>query len=146
VTGVTWHDAASYCRWARGRLPTEAEWEWAARGLDRRKYPWGFEEPNATRANYADGGPGHPTPVGLYPLGATPEGICDLAGNVWEWTTDWYDGNETLRVLRGGSWGLNPRNLRCAYRVKNPPSDRSGYLGFRCVWDEPEVESGLSIE
>jgi formylglycine-generating enzyme required for sulfatase activity len=146
VVGVTWYEAAAYSAWAGGRLPTEAEWERAARGTRGRKFPWGNEEPDSTRANYA-GRAGHPTPVGLYPMGATPEGIEDLAGNVWEWVADWFGsyaksstrnprGPESgdARVLRGGAWINGPRYLRSAYRYGClGPDYRVVILGFRCV-------------
>ena len=148
VVGVSWHEAKAYCESVGGRLPTEAEWERAARGVEGRKYPWGNDAPDASRANYTEGTPGHPTPVGLYPAGATPERVCDLAGNVWEWVADWYDdryyvhsprenpkGPEggTLRVVRGGSWDSNPRFLRGACRSGSRPGDRGVVIGFRCV-------------
>ncbi|MBI3683568.1 MAG: SUMF1/EgtB/PvdO family nonheme iron enzyme [Acidobacteria bacterium] len=84
VTGVTWFDAEACCAWKGGRLPAEAEWQRSAEGLDRRKYPWGNEKPDPGRANYDKTKVGYPTPVGLFPRGATPEGAHDLAGNVWE--------------------------------------------------------------
>lgn len=146
VVNVSWYEAAAYCRWAGVRLPTEAQWERAARGLSGRKYPWGDEAPNAARANYIAGGPGHPTPVGLYPAGATKEGILDLTGNVWEWVADWYgEYRETpeknpigradgkLRVLRGGSWGNGREDLRAADRYRNGPDFRDDNVGFRCA-------------
>ena len=151
--GVSWFEAVAYCAWAGVRLPTEAQWERAARGTTRRKYPWGDEEPDATRANY-DGRVGHATPVGLYPRGATPEGILDLAGNVWEWMSDWYDATYSpkspdtnpqgpstgqSRVLRGGSWESIPWRTRTSYRDSAQPLARFNYYGFRCVKD---VHSG----
>lgn len=104
VVSVTWHQAAAYCEWAGGRLPTEEEWERAARGPNGPKYPWGSDDIDPTRANYDDGKVGHPTPVGLYPSGASAEGVCDLIGNVIEWTSSpWEEGSEAY-VWRGGSF------------------------------------------
>lgn len=133
VTSVSWHDAVAYCQWAGLRLPTKREWERAARGAEGREYPWGNEEPDPNRANYYECKVGHPTPVGLYPLGATPEGIQDLSGNVWEWCADWYDEKKERKVLRGGSWVLDSRNLRAAIRYGDRPDDRVDFIGFRCV-------------
>jgi formylglycine-generating enzyme required for sulfatase activity len=147
VVNVNWEEAAAYCRWAGVRLASEAEWERAARGVEGRPYPWGAEEPDATRANYRDAKVGAPTPVGLFPRGATPEGICDLAGNVWEWVADWYaeeypkgrQRNPTgpegggLRVLRGGAWYYVSRILRAAFRSGIVPVVRSSNFGFRCA-------------
>ena len=109
-------------------------------------YPWGDEEPDASRANYADLKVEAPTPVGLFPNGATPEGICDMAGNVFEWVADWYGGYRTekqrnpkgpptgeARVLRGGSWGVGARYLRPAGRGWSEPGYWYDGIGFRCA-------------
>jgi len=136
VVGVNWYEAAAYCAWAGGRLPTSDEWEATAQGKDGREYPWGGAKPDETRANYwLKSSPKHPTPVGLYPAGATPEGIQDLAGNVWEWVADWYDDEMKYRELRGGSWDSDWEELRGTSRDKDfpRPGVRSDQVGFRCV-------------
>jgi formylglycine-generating enzyme required for sulfatase activity len=136
VMGVSWYEAAAYAAWCEGRLPREAEWELAARGKESREYAWGNEEPDGTRANYLETGPRQVTPVGLYPWGATPEGVQDMGGNVWEWVDDWYDKNQKERVLRGGSCFVNATYLRASIRFRVEPESRHYYfLGFRVARD-----------
>jgi formylglycine-generating enzyme required for sulfatase activity len=167
VVLVTWHDALAYCRWLTEKLrewkgtpeplatllreqgwavtlPSEAEWEKAARGTDGRQYPWG-DDPDRDRANYGDTGIGTTSAVGCFPGGASPCGVEDMSGNVWEWCrTKWRDsyGNyrddddlegDVLRVLRGGSWSDVERLVRCAYRSRNQPRNRNNNLGFRLL-------------
>ena len=128
VVRVNWHEAVAYCSWVKGvRLPTNAEWTLAAGGAGRQKreYPWGDGEPSEERANY-DNKVGYPTAVGLFPLGNTPDGVADLAGNVWEWTAE--------RSVRGGAFYYFATGLRAAYRLgRIDPDSRFDYLGFRLV-------------
>lgn len=140
VTEVSWYEADAYCRWVGGRLLTEAEWEFAARGEAGRRYPWGNKIPDARQAEYAK----KPAPVGIYPLDTTPDGVHDLAGNVLEWCKDWYSPyppedednpmgppSRLSRVLRGGAFVSKLGPLRAAYRSYSPPERRSFYVGFR---------------
>ena len=152
IIGVNWDDADACCRWAGKRLPTEAEWEKAARGTDNRLYPWGDQQPTPDLANYALGARfsyGQVLmPVGRYERGKSPYGIYELAGNVWEWVQDWYEGSYyerspernpqgpdhgQFKVLRGGSWSELPKYLLTYGRFKLPPSTQNSYTGFRCV-------------
>jgi formylglycine-generating enzyme required for sulfatase activity len=145
VVGASWYEADAYARFAGARLPSEAEWERAARGEDGRRYPWG-EEWDPSRAA-ARGGPRHTLPVGCFPSGRSPHGMLDAAGNVWEWVEDAFDPDlhrkllglqprQTAappgqRVARGGAWNAHPPQLRCANRNAWPLTARYSNIGFR---------------
>lgn len=134
VVNVSWDDAASYAAWTGRRLPTEEEWEKAARGTDGRLFPWGDEEPNERLCNFGRH-VGGTTPVGHYsPQGDSPVDCVDMAGNVLEWTDSWGSKNIGYRVLRGGDWYTTDKNaLRCAWRISVNPKNRNKDRGFRLV-------------
>ncbi len=152
VIFVDFAQAEAFCRWNGGRLPSEAEWEYAARGPvpSVRQFPWGDDAPTCDRANLS-GCLGDTDRVGNRPLGASPFGALDMAGNVWEWTQDWYDARYyehspqtdpagpaegTLKVMRGGCWMSGPDSLRVSCRKAELPSTWAPNVGFRCAYSE----------
>ena len=160
IVNVSYDDASAYCAWAGEkagsvRLPSEAQWEKAARGVDGRRFPWGevFDRGRLWCSARTLGDAGGTAPVGSVPSGVSPFGALDMAGNVWQWCSDWYDkdfygrplaternpenqsvGERKERVLRGGAWdGTNPGIFRCANRINVPPDGRLHVFGFRCA-------------
>jgi formylglycine-generating enzyme required for sulfatase activity len=167
VVHVNWYRAVNYCNWVGGRLPTEEEWEYAARGPEAVRYPWG-NMPDGTRLNYcdancplahadqnADDGHTDTAPVGSYAAGVSWCGGLDLVGNVWEWVWDWYgfypseDNPEWLasdmqdRVIRGGAWDTDGDHARCTFRSWFNPAEAHDSIGFRCVLAAP-LESAMA--
>ncbi|MCP4541180.1 MAG: SUMF1/EgtB/PvdO family nonheme iron enzyme [Chloroflexi bacterium] len=149
VVGVSWNDAANYCAWAGAQLPTEAQWEYAARGEQGSIYPWGNDTPSCELAQFSVCS-GTTVPVGSFLDGASWCGALDMAGNVWEWVADWYGDYSSeaqtnpagpaegeYKVLRGGSFGNNETIFRSSNRVDNTPTHRNTFNGFRCVGVAP---------
>jgi serine/threonine-protein kinase len=151
VIYVSWENADEYCEWVERRLPTEAEWEKAARGTDGFSYPWGNNAPDSELLSF-NGNTEDTTQVGFYPMGASPYGALDMAGNVYEWVADWYNpsyysavsspdsnplgpANGTSRVLRGGAWYGTESQVRSTDRSWNVPSTTATDIGFRCAMD-----------
>lgn len=148
VMDVTWYNARDFCDWRGARLPTEAEWEKAARGTDQRRFPWGNDPVTCELARYGDCG-WFTIPVGQHPQGVSPYGAHDMAGNAWEWTNDWYDADyytyspaanpqgpdtETgWKVTRGGAWYYHADLMTAIWRNHAPVDVGYSYLGFRCA-------------
>lgn len=135
VVFVSWESAVAYAEWTGARLPSETEWEKAARGTDGRSYPWGNDF-IAKNCNTSESGSDGTRPVDAHPGGASPYGVIDMAGNVWEWTATNYDKEAQWRVLKGGAWDYKGiKDTRCAFRVYFRPDFRNSAVGFRCCWD-----------
>lgn len=148
VMDVTWYHAFDFCEWREARLPTEAEWEKAARGTDERRFPWGNDPVTCELARYGDCG-WFTVPVGQHPAGVSPYGVHDMAGNAWEWTNDWYDedyysyspaenptgpGEGTgWKSTRGGAWFYHADLMTAIWRNHAPVDVGYSYLGFRCA-------------
>ena len=161
VVGVTWFDAQAFAEWVGGSLPTEAQWERAARGAEARIYPWGDILPKARQhANFARRY-NRPMPVGQFPKGESPDGIADLAGNVWEWCLDEYSPTVyqrssrdvpqnpmhlrfrdvlRARIIRGGAWDVGSVFLRSSLRFKFYPLDSTHTIGFRVIRPRPKIK------
>lgn len=139
IVNVSWEDAAAYAAWAGLALPTEEEWEKAARGTDGREYAWGNQWDVSKCCNSVGNAASKTSPVGSYRAGASPYGVLDMTGNVWEWCDSWYTVNST-RVLRGGSWRyFNPGYFRVTFRGDYYPAGKGSSYGFRCVSRSPKV-------
>ncbi|MFA5624331.1 MAG: SUMF1/EgtB/PvdO family nonheme iron enzyme [Bradymonadales bacterium] len=179
INCVTWEQATSYCEWARGRLPTEAEWERAAKGESHRRFPWGDECPRSWNTEICSGaewteetakancyeerchdGFEYTSPVNQFPSGMSPDGLYDMAGNLWEWTSDWSMRKYTedsvtnptgsaddaeKRVVRGGAWGARDKSyLRTVYRATSPSSYiYPNTIGFRCASSALDISSSF---
>jgi formylglycine-generating enzyme required for sulfatase activity len=133
VVNVSWDDVSAFCKWGGYRLPTQQEWEKAARGEDGRTYPWGEDWVDGKYCNSEEASIGRTTPIDDFPEGVSPYGVWDIAGNVWEWTSGWYDKEKKQRVVRGGSFFDDQSYAGCAFRDWSYPDFRSHYGGFRVV-------------